>query len=127
MKKYSRQREAILTVLEGVECHPTAAWIYDRVRQEIPNISLGTVYRNLAELKRSGEIIGFTPADGVERFDGDVSAHDHMVCNSCGEVMDLPHTDLTPVLRKAEEGSNCSITGGEILFHGICPRCQMNK
>jgi Fur family peroxide stress response transcriptional regulator len=127
VKKYSRQREAILTVLRRVHCHPTAAWIYDRVRQEIPNISLGTVYRNLSELKRSGEILSFTPADGVERFDGDTAAHDHMVCISCGAVLDIPHMDFTPFMKAAEESSHCTITGGEILFYGICPHCQMKK
>ena len=127
MEKYSRQREAILTVLRGVSCHPTAAWIYDRVRQEIPNISLGTVYRKLASLKRSGEIISFTPADGVERFDGDTAAHDHMICVSCGEVVDIPHVDIAPLLQEAEARSHCTVTGGEILFHGICPHCQKEK
>ena len=54
---YSRQREAIVNVLKSTTSHPSAAWIYDRVRIQIPNISLGTVYRNLAALEKEGIVV----------------------------------------------------------------------
>ncbi len=122
--KYSRQREAILSTLRGVSCHPTAAWIYDRVRQEIPNISLATVYRNLAALRDVGDIISFTPQDGVERFDAMVTPHDHMVCDCCGVVLDLPEVPKTVLLDTAAQRSGLSIHSANVLFHGVCASCK---
>ena len=69
MKNYSRQREAIMNVLRSTNTHPTAAWIYEQVRQQIPNISLGTVYRNLAALSESGDILSINVGDGQEHYD----------------------------------------------------------
>lgn len=123
--KYSRQRQTILEVLKSVTCHPTAAWIYERVRQEIPNISLGTVYRNLSLLKASGDIISFTPEDGVERFDGDIRPHFHLMCRSCGQVADIPEIEMQGVERQAEQLSGCEITGYDVMFYGLCKHCKV--
>ena len=89
MKNYSRQREAILKVLRESKSHPTADEVYRQVREIIPNISLGTVYRNLALLRSEGDIIGVSVGDGFEHFDGDNSPHIHLSCSECGKIIDL--------------------------------------
>ena len=88
MKNYSKQREAILTVLRQTDTHPTANWIYEQVREIIPNISLGTVYRNLSELSLNGDILSLHVGDGFEHFDYDTSPHAHLHCKACGCIAD---------------------------------------
>ena len=89
MKNYSRQREAILEVLRATDTHPTAAAVYEKVREILPNISLGTVYRNLAALKENGDILGLSIGDGYEHYDGDSAPHIHLHCRKCGGIQDL--------------------------------------
>lgn len=89
MKNYSRQREAILNALRSTDTHPTAAEVYAIVRKTLPNISLGTVYRNLDALTQSGDILGISVGDGNTHFDGDNSHHLHLHCTKCGKIYDL--------------------------------------
>lgn len=124
MARYSKQREAILLVLQNTKSHPTAAWIYDRLREQLPNVSLGTVYRNLRKLTEEGAIISFTPDDGVERFDADTSAHHHLKCERCGCVVDLPFVPADAISERLEQMSDCKITGSELMFYGICGGCR---
>ena len=88
-KKYSRKREAVLEIIRGTASHPTADWIYDEVRKDIPDISLGTVYRNLAAFKDEGLIISVGVVDGRERFDANTGEHAHFICLGCGSVLDI--------------------------------------
>ena len=88
--KYSKQREAIKAFLMSRKDHPTADQIYTAVREDHPNISLGTVYRNLALLEEVGEIQRLHVNGNTDRFDADVSNHYHFVCDSCSCVQDIP-------------------------------------
>ena len=90
MRNFSRQREEIIRVLRSTDTHPTAAWVYSKVKEAIPNISLGTVYRNLAALSVSGEILSLSVGDGFEHFDGNAAPHAHLHCRSCGKIFDAP-------------------------------------
>ena len=106
--KYSRQREAIKNYLQGREDHPSADMVYDGIRGEFPNISLGTVYRNLSLLTELGEIIKI-PTEGADRFDARVTPHNHFICKSCGRVMDIMISVKNPV-----EEINAQWHGGEV-------------
>ena len=86
--KYSRQRESIKRFLLSRYDHPTADTVYLHVKEEFPNISLGTVYRNLALLTDLGEIIKIT-TDGADRFDGHVDPHSHFICRKCHSLFDI--------------------------------------
>ena len=88
MKNYSRQRETILQVLHSTDTHPTASAVYNEVRKVIPNISLGTVYRNLAALSEEGVILSLSVGDGYEHFDGNSAPHAHLHCKRCGKIYD---------------------------------------
>ena len=125
MKNHSRQREAILKVLRETKTHPTASWIYNKVREEIPNISLGTVYRNLARLAEDGVIMKLDVGDGTEHYDGNTVLHSHFACEKCGCIEDVCEGDsiAESVKRSAEE-----ITGGRIrtyslVYLGTCRDC----
>ena len=87
--KYSRQRECIREFLAGRHDHPTAETVYTSVKKEYPNISLGTVYRNLSLLTEVGEIQKISTGMGPDRFDWNTTPHYHVLCKKCGSVMDL--------------------------------------
>lgn len=124
IKKYSRKREAVLDVLRGTTSHPTADWIYEKVKKEIPEISLGTVYRNLAVFKEEGLIISVGVVDGQERFDADISEHTHFVCTSCGDVIDISSV-LDPTLNETIARDNdVDIDFRQLNFYGKCGNCR---
>ena len=87
--RYSKQREAIRTYMEGRHDHPTADSVYAAVREELPNISLGTVYRNLMQLVDAGELQVVNTGDNISRFDPTTTEHAHFQCHECGRVFDV--------------------------------------
>ena len=96
--KYSRQRQVIKDFLMTRKDHPTADVVYMNVRQEYPNISLGTVYRNLTLLADMGEILRLRVGDGVDHFDADTSKHYHFICSECGQVIDLKMDNIDNIV-----------------------------
>ena len=125
--KYSRQRESIKAFLAGRTDHPTADTIYVNIKQQYPNISLGTVYRNLALLESLGEIKKISFGDGAEHFDPNTDPHYHFICRSCGQVSDLPMKVNTDIERDALLGFDGSIDSHEILFYGTCAYCRAKE
>jgi len=125
MQRKSKQREAILRVLKNTKCHPTADWVYDQVKKEIPNVSLGTVYRNLRVLKEHGEILELSSSGTLGRFDGNPENHYHFRCEHCGRVYDIDE----PIDRAIDQRV-ASRTGFEVFHHwlefrGRCNECQV--
>ena len=121
--KYSRQREAIKEYLMNTKEHPTADTVYMHIREQNPNISLGTVYRNLNLLTELGEIRKFTCGDGSDRFDAITEQHYHVLCRSCNQVFDLdiePINDINDIAQNAFEGE---IENHSTLFYGTCNEC----
>lgn len=125
--KYSRQREAIKEFLFKRKDHPTADTVYMEVRKEFPNISLGTVYRNLTLLADMGEIARINVGDGVDHFDPDVSLHYHFICKACGCVQDLGLENITRINEMASEHFDGDIAGSVTYFYGICGKCKRNQ
>lgn len=121
--KYSRQRESIKSCLMSRYDHPTADEIYTTIREEYPNISLGTVYRNLNLLVELGEAQKLTCGDGKDHFDGDTSPHYHFVCRCCNSVTDLPLPPIEDVTEKAQNCFDGRIDSHSTYFYGICPNC----
>ncbi|MGL5437515.1 MAG: Fur family transcriptional regulator [Lachnospiraceae bacterium] len=121
--KYSRQRESIKSCLMKRHDHPTADTLYTAIREEYPQISLGTVYRNLNLLVELGEIQKLTCGDGKDHFDGDTSPHYHFVCRCCSSVLDLPMKILPKVEHEAAEHLGAEIDSHSIYFYGTCHDC----
>ena len=121
--KYSRQRESIKNYLASTTEHPTADTVYMHVKEEFPNISLGTVYRNLTLLSDIGQIAKIRVGDGVDHFDADTSPHHHFVCKECGAVIDLTLPPLSSVDEAASAHFNGQIEGHTIYFYGKCGAC----
>lgn len=121
--KFSRQREAIKSFLCNTYEHPTADTVYLHVKKEFPNISLGTVYRNLNLLTDIGDAQKITMPDGCDRFDGHVHPHNHFTCKCCGNVIDieLNHTITTDDLQSL--GFNGHIESSSTMYFGKCQSC----
>ena len=123
--KYSRQRESILQYLRTVKCHPTAENVYHAIQAGNPNISLGTVYRNLNLLADMGEALKITTPNGGDRFDGRTDPHYHVTCTCCGNVFDLelPLEHRLKINCLANEHYDGQIDSHSITFTGTCPHC----
>ncbi|MBQ7918577.1 MAG: transcriptional repressor [Lachnospiraceae bacterium] len=121
--KRSKQREQIKQFLMTRKDHPTADVVYTNVRRENPNISLGTVYRNLTLLAEIGEIQRIRMGDGVDHFDADTSEHYHFICNDCGSVIDLDVETLPDTCSIAGKNFDGEITGCVTYFYGRCKNC----
>ncbi|MDM8000880.1 MAG: transcriptional repressor [Dehalococcoidia bacterium] len=119
----SRQREAILRVLRSTRSHPTAEWIYEEVRREIPNISLGTVYRNLRLLKEHGDILELEQAGTFRRFDGNASNHYHFRCEGCGRVFDIDEPVVSGIDERIEKKTGFRVSHHRLEFRGLCREC----
>ena len=124
--KRSRQRDAIRSFLMSRKDHPTAEVVYDNVSKEFPNISLGTVYRNLTFLVDNGMAMKVPCSDGSVHFDGNVNPHYHFQCVNCGKVMDL-NFDSREVEKNFNEAAaknfDGTIQGNVTFFYGECPEC----
>ena len=125
--KYSKQRAIILDFLKDRKDHPSADVVYTNVRQVLPNISLGTVYRNLMLLTELGEIRKVQVGDGVDHFDPVTEAHDHFICNECGGVYDLPLREAFDVQRYVTPEFEGEITGYTLNLRGVCKSCKERK
>ena len=122
--KRFRKRDAILAYLRSTDQHPSAETVYANLKTQIPDLSLGTVYRNISLFKQQGLIVSLGTVGGVERYDGNVDPHVHFVCTECGTVSDLHALHVPEELNAAaarEAGAlvdHCHLT-----FHGRCHEC----
>ena len=126
-RKYSRQRELIKEFLMTRKDHPTADVIYRNVRSQNPNISLGTVYRNLTLLAGEGEINRLNVGDGIDHFDADTSPHYHFVCMECGSVIDLEMDSIESITSAAAANFEGQIIGHRTYFYGMCGKCIKSR
>lgn len=125
--KYSRQRESIKEFLSGRFDHPTADTIYSELRDVYPNISLGTVYRNLSLLEELGEISKISTGDGPDRYDGNSETHYHFVCTECHRVEDLEMENIDFINDTAAKNFNGEIHGHITHFYGKCGNCTKKQ
>ncbi len=122
--KRSRQREAILAFLKERKDHPTAEVIYQNLKEQIPGLSPGTVYRNLALLSEHGEITRLSVGDTAEHYDGNPSPHYHFYCSHCGALEDISMPVLTDLNTLAEQFFSGRIDGHSVYFQGTCKYCM---
>lgn len=122
--RMTKQRSLVLETLRSMKTHPTADEIYQAVREKLPKISLGTVYRNLDLLTNSGEVVLIERAGSQKRFDGDSSPHQHVRCLSCGCVCDV-HPPLPMVLPDVSGARipGFRLSGIQVEVTGICAEC----
>jgi len=125
MVRYSKQKEAILKVLKSTTSHPTADWIYEQVRKEMPHISLGTVYRNLKLLAQEGRILELELAGAPGRFDGNTQDHYHLKCVQCGCIFDVDEPIHKEIDRRIARKMSSEIYYHRLEFNGLCKECRL--
>lgn len=120
--KVTPQRQSIFRALSGSSVHPTAEVVYALVSAEMPTISLRTVYQTLNDLASMGELSSLDIGSGSTRFDPNLEPHHHLVCTSCGRIVDV-HTTFPGVDLPAASAAGFQITATEIVFRGRCADC----
>ena len=123
-QKHFRKRDAILNCLCKSKAHPSADALFAQLKPEIPDLSMGTVYRNLSLFKKQGLAISVATVNGVERFDGNTDPHVHFICNDCGAVIDLEAMQVPEAL--AGTAAQCcggQVTDCQLSFTGLCRNC----
>ena len=123
----SKQRTAVLEALAETTSHPTAEWVYQEVSRKIPNISLGTVYRNLSQLAEVGTILRMEIGDGTDHFDFNTAPHDHFFCQECRKLYDFPLPYDKAMDRLAAETDFGFIDRHSLIYQGICKGCLSTK
>ena len=124
-ENFSRKRTAILNTLQETTVHPTADWVYAKLKPRYPDLSLGTVYRNLKKFCDTGKAISVGVINGQEHFDGNVSPHAHFVCTECGSVLDVFEEFFQEEeLQQLSERTGLQVESAAVLFRGTCPACR---
>jgi Fur family transcriptional regulator, ferric uptake regulator len=125
--RLTTQRQIILEELAKVTSHPTANDLYDIVRQRLPRIGLGTVYRNLELMAESGLILKLEVGGTQKRFDATISPHYHIRCIQCAKVDDIDIPVQHHINEIATAACDYQILGHHIEFSGICDDCAQKK
>ena len=120
----SKQRDAIVRVLRGTTSHPSAEWVYEQVKREIPNVGLATIYRNLRLLSDAGEISEIATTAGTNHFDGNVNQHYHFRCDSCGRILDLDEPVDNTISDRVANKTGFRVTRQYVELGGVCLDCQ---
>lgn len=122
--KFSKQRELILKAVKDNTVHPTADFIYDYLKKDNPNLSLGTVYRNLSQLVNHGYIQKVSIPGLPDKFDANVIEHNHMICDVCGNIQDIHSNILKNIPSAISNELDIEITSCTVILHGICKNCK---
>ena len=122
-RRRSRKRDAILACMQKTKSHPSAEWIYAQLKPQHPDLSLGTVYRNLTLFRESGEAVVVATVHGVDRWDACTTPHAHFICEKCNAVIDVD-VSTEDVRAALEQQSGCKVHRSEMLFRGVCPACR---
>ena len=124
VKRYSKKREAILNTICSTDSHPSVEWIYAELKPMYPDLSLGTVYRNISQFKEAGKVICVGVVGGQERYDGNVTPHLHFICKSCGCVADISQEqDNSELDARISRKYGIRVDHHETVFYGTCKEC----
>lgn len=120
----TKQRQKILQVLESTTSHPTANWVYSQIVDDFPNISLGTVYRNLSVLEEQGMIKKLSCGSTYDRYDANTTPHIHIACTKCGKVADLHNETALNKLKDCIDVLDSDIDYYELTCYHVCDECK---
>jgi Fe2+ or Zn2+ uptake regulation protein len=117
----------MLELLQNTEKHPSADWIYDQLKREFPNLSMGTVYRNLNILMDQGLVRKLEFGSTFDRFDARTEHHYHFICEQCGKIVDLDITVDAGLEEQARKATGYLIRWHRIEFFGLCDECAADR
>lgn len=120
----THQRVVLYRAVLEMRSHPSPEAIYERVRDEIPSISLGTVYKNIRAFMDAGLVREVSPHHGTLRLESNLEEHHHLVCTRCKAIVDLEETDLEPVRLRRELPGGFRVDRYSVEFRGLCAACS---
>lgn len=120
---FSSQRQAIYNAICSTNTHPSAKWVYKTLKPSYPNLSLGTVYRNISLFKEQGIVIPIANVDGEERIDGNMQPHAHFICNNCNEIFDIFDENIIN-LSESVNNDGFKVENSSVNFFGTCKNCD---
>jgi len=128
-KKYkrSKQRNSILELLRSTGSHPTASWIYDKLKKKYPDLSMGTIYRNLNILLEQGLIRKIDFGSTFDRYDSNISPHYHFICERCGSITDIKLPIDDELNKRVDRVTNFTTKRHRIEFYGLCDKCLVQR
>lgn len=127
LMNYSKQRELILNTLKENVVHPTAEYLYGKIKEKDPKISLATLYRNLNQLSDNGIIKKIDGLEPSSHFDHNTHEHYHFICEKCKRVFDIS-ADIAPdLIKKTENSTGFEIQSHDIVFTGLCKECKSRQ
>lgn len=116
------QKQVILNSIKNTKSHPTAYELYQMIKEENPTIGQATIYRNLKTMEQDGDITIIPSKNNINRYDGDLSNHDHFICEKCGKVIDI-YTPKNIVEKEIEKQYGVKIKKDNTTYEGICKDC----
>lgn len=120
----TRQRALILEIIQNTPHHLTADEIFNQARQSMPRIARGTIYRNLKLMEQDGLLCRLEMPDGPDRFDKSTAPHGHLLCDSCGDLQDIPVIGL---MREIEAAIGTEVRSYQLTIHYLCPQCRQKQ
>lgn len=119
----TKQRRIVYETVKNTYSHPTADWIFEQVRDTLPKVSLGTVYRNLGVLKDEGLVREIYGNDRRAHYDADITPHAHFMCSACDQIIDV--RGVQPIdWRTLKDLVGCTVAEQNVVFSGLCPHCS---
>jgi len=122
----TKQRRIVFETIKNTYSHPTADWIFEQVRDTLPKVSLGTVYRNLGVLKEEGLIREIYGSDRRAHYDADTSPHAHFICSSCDQIIDVRGVASID-WRTLKDLVGCEVAEQNVVFSGRCAHCRQQE
>ena len=122
--RQSKQRNRILELLRSTDSHPAADWLYEQLKKEFPHLSLGTIYRNLSFLIDQGQVKKIHFGSTFDRFEANIKPHYHLICESCGKIIDLEMPVDKDLNNQAAKRTSFTILHHKIEFFGFCEECK---
>ncbi len=125
--RMTKQKRIILEILRNTDCHPSADWVYEQAKKQIPDISLGTVYRNLNVLKDLGEILELNYGSTYSRYDGHATNHYHFVCEHCNKLVNVDMPVYQGLDKMVQDTMNFQVNYHRMEFYGVCDDCLQSR
>ncbi|MEG1987503.1 MAG: transcriptional repressor [Bacilli bacterium] len=123
----TKQKAIIMNTLINDKTHPTISELYAKVNKTENSIGQATIYRNISKMVDEGQVRKIRTIDGVDRYDGDLREHCHLICQVCGRIIDIFDINLPEIIIKLEATNKIQITNPHILLEGICHDCYINR
>lgn len=122
----SEKRNAILSALKNTTSHPSAEWIFEKVKEDCPGIGIATVYRNLKILLEQNQIFKVDVGDGLDHYDAQIEIpHDHTYCTVCGAIGDIEASSVSGFEKIAKD--EFSVEAYSLVLYGKCRKCKQEE